>query len=144
MIEIGVDGRLDPWMPVGIEVRLVGLARGLEQHRRLLQKRHAERVRTGAHRNADLEVLVDLVVRRLVVLGESGLALRRLHREHLHALPIQQQLEIVRLAQALDVLVAVARQPNLDLVLAVQRKRVGDHGAAARADRKARRGAPPA
>ena len=38
--------------------------------------------------------------------------------------------------QALDVLVAVARQPDLDLVFAVQRKRVRNDGAAARAERQ--------
>ena len=43
----------------------------------------------------------------------------------------------MRLAQAFDVLVAIARQPNLDLVLAVQREGVVDDGAAARADRQA-------
>ena len=54
-----------------------------------------------------------------------------------NALPVQQQLEIVGFAQALDVLVAVSREPNLDLVLAVERKRIGDNRAAACADRKA-------
>ena len=43
----------------------------------------------------------------------------------------------MRLAQALDVLVAVPRQSDLDLVLAVLRERVGDQGPAARADRQA-------
>ena len=109
-----VDGRLDPRMPVVVEVRLVGLTRGLEQQRRLLQKCHAERVRARLHRHADLEVLID---RRML-----RLALRRLHGEHLHPRLVQQQLEVVRLGQALDVLVAVAHQPNLDLVLAVHRE----------------------
>ena len=60
-------------------------------------------------------MLVDLLVRGLIGVGKPCFALRRFHREQLHALPIQQQLEIVRLAQPLDVLVAVSRQPNLDL-----------------------------
>ena len=38
--------------------------------------------------------------------------------------------------QPFDVLVAVARQPDLDLVLAVQRERVADQRAAARAERQ--------
>ncbi len=73
---------------------------------------------------------------RLIV-SDAGLALRRLHREQLHPLAIEQQLELVRLAQAFDVLVAVARQANLDLVLAVQREGVVDQRAAARAERQA-------
>ena len=47
-----------------------------------------------------------------------------------------QQLEIVRFGQALDVLVAIPHQPNLDLVLAVHRERVVDDRAAARPDRQ--------
>ena len=42
----------------------------------------------------------------------------------------------MRLAQALDLLVAVAPQANLDLVLAVLREDVGTEDAAARADRQ--------
>ena len=82
-------------------------------------------------------MLVDLRVRGLITVGNPCRALRRFHREQLHALPVQQQLEIVGFAQALDELVAVSRQSNLDLVLAVQRKRIADHRAAACADRKA-------
>ena len=78
-----------------------------------------------------------MVVRGLSFLGEPSLAHRRFHREQLDALLVQQQLEIVSFAEALDELVAVPRQSNLDLILSVQRKRVTDHGAAARADRKA-------
>ena len=40
----------------------------------------AERVRTGAHRHADLEVLIDAVVVRLIVLREPGLALEAASR----------------------------------------------------------------
>ena len=54
----------------------------------------------------------------------------------LHALAVEQHLQLVRLAQALDVLVAVARQPDLDVVLAVLRERVADQRAAARAERQ--------
>ena len=124
-------------MPIGIEVGLVRLPRGFEQRRRIFQKRHAERVRTGSHRHAHLEMLVDVVVVGLIVLGESGLSLRRFHREQLHAFAVHQELQIVRLVQPLDVLVAVSRQPNVDLVLAVERKGVMNQRAAARPDRQA-------
>ena len=124
-------------MPVRIEVCLVGLTCGFEQHRRVFQKGHAERVRTRLHRNADLEVLVDHVVGGLIILRKSCLPLRRFHREHLQSLPVQQQLQLVRLGQTLDVLVAISRQPNLDLVLAVQWKCIRNDCAAASADRKA-------
>src|SRR5207247_2282643 len=112
-----VYGRLDSGMPVGIKVRLVGLTLGFEQRRGVLQKCHAERVRTGFYRNAGLQVLVYVVVRWLILFRISLVSRGRLHRERLHPLPIQQQLQLVDFAQALDVLVAVARQPNLDLVL---------------------------
>ena len=51
--------------------------------------------------------------------------------------PSTQQLDVVRLEQPLDMLVAIAREPDGDLVLAVDRKRVRDQRAAARSDRKA-------
>ncbi len=65
-----VDRRLDPRMPIRIEMRLVRLACGLEERRRGLQKCRTERVRTRAHRDADLEVLVDRVVRGLIIVGK--------------------------------------------------------------------------
>ena len=58
----------------------------------------------------------------------------RLDGEDLHSLAVQQQLHLVGFAEAFDVLVAVARESNLDLVLAVQREGVRDDGAAARAE----------
>ena len=61
---------------------------------------------------------------------------RRFHGEQPHALAIEQHLQLVRLAQTFDVFVAVPRQPNLDLVFAVLREGVADHGAAARAERQ--------
>ena len=50
----------------------------------------------------------------------------RLHGERRHALAVEQHLQLVRLAEALDVLVAVPRQPDLDVVLAVLREGVRD------------------
>ena len=58
----------------------------------------------------------------------------RLHRERLDARPIQQDLDLVRLGQPLDLLVTVAPQADRDVVLAVLRERVGDDGAAAGAE----------
>ena len=117
-------------------MRLIRLAERLEEIRRLFHERDTERVRTGADRNPCLQVLVDVVVRRLIVFGKPGLARRRLHREQLHALAIEQELQIVRLAQSLDVLVAIAGEPDLDFVLSIHWKRVGHQRAAARADRQ--------
>ena len=74
----------------------------------------------------------------LIAAAMAGLALRRFHGEQLHAVPIEQQLEIVRLAQPFDELVTIARQADLDLVLAILWKGVRHDRAAARADRKTR------
>ena len=115
-------------MPIGIEVGLIRLPRRLLEQRRLLQERDANLVRAGLDRHADLEVLIRGGMKRL--------ALGRLDREHLHARPVQQQLDIVRIGQPLDVLIAIPGQANLDLVLAVEREGVGKHGAAAGANRK--------
>src|SRR5262245_29280533 len=131
-----VDCRLESRMPVDIEVSLVGLARSFKERRRLFQKCHADGVRSGLHRNADLEELVEGVVAWLILFRVFTIALGRLHREQLHPLPVEQQLHFVGLAQALDVLVAVPRQPNLDLVLGVKRERIRDQRSAARAYRK--------
>ena len=115
-------------MPVQIEMRLVRLAFGFEQRRRVLEKRHADLMRAGSHRETSLQIRVnDVIV--LVPLG-------RRHREQLHALAIQQQLQFVRLMQALDFLVPIPRQSDLDFVLAVLRKGIGNQCAAAGADRK--------
>ncbi len=66
-----VDGGLEPWMPVRIEARLVGLTRRFDERRRLFQKRHAERMRAGRHRHANLEMLVDRVVGRFGIIRRS-------------------------------------------------------------------------
>ncbi len=117
-------------MAVVVEVRLIWLTRGLDEQRRLLHERDAERVRAGLHGNTDLQVGVHGRVLRL--------ALRRLHGEHLHLRLVEQQLEVVRFGQALDVLVTVSHEPNLDLVLAVHREGVVEHGSAPRPDRQPR------
>ena len=115
-------------MPVHVVVGLVRLALGLQQRGRVLQERHAELVRAGRHPDAGLQVRVG----GLMVPLRPG----RRHGERRHPLAVEQHLQLVRLAQALDVLVAVPRQAELDLVLAVLRERVRDQGPAARADRQ--------
>ena len=80
---------------------------------------------------------IDFRMRRLLGIGNTRFAHGRFHREELQALAIEQQLEIVRLAQSLDVLVAIARQPNLDLVLAILWKGVMDQRTASGPDRQA-------
>ena len=117
-------------------MRLVRLPRGLEERRRSLQEGDADGVRTGLHRHANSQIAIHVVVVRLIVLGESGFARRRLHREQLHALAIEEQFQIGGVVQPLDVLVPIARQANLELVVAVHREGVADERAAARADRQ--------
>src|SRR5207248_1307589 len=58
----GVYGRLQARMPIHIEVRLVGLALGFEQGRGLLRKCGGKHVRTGFHRDADVEVVIHQVM----------------------------------------------------------------------------------
>jgi len=49
-------------VPVRIEVRLVRLTRGLDQRRRVLEKRDADGVRAGSRRHAHLQMLIDRIV----------------------------------------------------------------------------------
>ena len=83
-------------------------------------------MRAGRHRQAQLQVVIDVL--------KVFAARRRLNREQLDALPVQQHFQFVRLRQALDVFVAVAGQADLDLVLAVLREGVTNERAAAGAD----------
>ena len=123
-----VDRRRDAGVPVHVVVGLVRLALGLQQRGGILQERHAELVRAGRRPDAGLQVRVGGLMVRLRSGGVT--------RERRHSLAIQQHLQLMRLAQALDVLVAVPRQADLDLVLAVLREGVRDQGPAARADRQ--------
>ena len=123
-----VDRRRDAGVPVHVVMGLVGLSLGLQQRGGILQERHAEIVRAGRRPDAGLQVRVGGLMVRL----RSG----RRHRERRLSLAIQQHLQLMRLAQALDVLVAVARQAELDLVFAVLGERIRDHRPAARPDRQ--------
>ena len=115
-------------MPVHVEVRLVRLALRLQRARGLLQKRHAELVRPGRHRQAHLQMPIDL----LEILSPR----RRRDGERLHPLAVEQHLQLVRFVQPFDLLVAIARQADLDLVLAILREGVGNQRTAARAQRQ--------
>ena len=59
---------------------------------------------------------------------------RRLDGEQLDALAVEHQFDFVRLGEAFDVLVAVAREADLDFVLGVEREGVAERAAAARAE----------
>ncbi len=61
---------------------------------------------------------------------------RRLYREQLDALTVELHFQLVRLAEAFDLFIAVAHQADLNLVLAILRKLVRDRDPAARADRQ--------
>ena len=117
-------------------MRLVGLAGRLQQHPGARREGDADVVRPRRHRHADDQVIVDIVLRRLVVQRHVVHQLRRRDGERLDPFPVDQKLQIVRLAQALDVLVAVARQPDRELVDPVGREVPGREQAAARTDRQ--------
>ena len=131
-----VHRRLQPGMPVVVEVRLVRLPRRLGKQRRALRERDADQVRAGGHRRAQLQVRVEIVVRRLVVQRLVLAVRRRLHREEREPLAVEQQLHVLGAAQPLDVLVAVAREADGHLVHAVDREGVRHQRAAPRADRQ--------
>ena len=131
-----VDSRLDARMPVVIEVGLVRLTSGFEQQRRFRLERHADGVRTGGHGHADLEMAVQVVLGGSIVLRHVRLRCG-VHREDAHLFAIQKQIELMRFGEALDVLVAIARQANRDLVLTVDRERMRNQRATACPDRKA-------
>ncbi len=85
-------------------------------------------MRSRGNGDPRLQVLIDAIV-AFVLRG-------RFDGERCQAFAVQQQLDLVRLAQPLDLLVAVARQPGLDVVLAVLPERVRYPHAAARAKRQ--------
>ena len=120
-----IDRRRLARVPVQVVVRLVRLPLGFEQRRRVLARtsrrdraaRPSPRCGPSASRPPS---------RCTFVVGG------RLDGERRQALAVQQHLQFVRLAEALDLLVAVPRQPDLDVVLAVLREGVRDQDAAAR------------
>ena len=123
-------------MPVVVEVRLVRLARRLEQQRRFFRERHANRVRSRGYRDPDFQVTVERRMRRGIGRRLSRPERGRRNGEQLQPLIVEQQLDLVRLEQPFDVFIPIARKPNRDVVFAVDGERVRHHGAAARADGK--------
>ena len=113
-------------MTIHVETRQVGLAFGLNQRRRPLEKRCVEHVRP----RLDGSSYVKIAVQGFVFPGAG----RRLQREQLHALAIHADFELARFGESLHALIAVSRQPELDFVLTVRRKRIACRSAAARAE----------
>ena len=115
-------------MTVHVVAGQVGLTPVLKERRRILQERHAELMRPCGHRHAHFQMRIHLL--------EVPVALRRRHGESLHLFAIQEHHDLVRLAQPLDLFVAVAGEPDLNLILAVARECVLQQCAAARARRQ--------
>ena len=128
-----VHGRLHPRVPIHVEEGLVWLPLRLHQSGRLPRESDAQDVRSSGDHNADLQMSIGELVR---IVRAHPSPLRR-DRELLHASPIQRELDLVCFRQTFHVLVAVALQPDLDVVLAVARKRIVDARAAAGAERQA-------
>ena len=116
-------------MAVHVEPRLERLAFGLDEHGRIFDERDADFVRAGFDGDAELQVRVDTLG---VFIGPGGL-----HGGEGDAFAVEEDFDLVRFLEALDLLVAVAGEADLNLVVAVLRKRVGDERAAARAEREA-------
>ena len=122
-------GRAARMAPV-VEMRLQRLPGRFEQRRAILDECDADLVRACTHGDARFQILVQ---HRGV--GAGGL----LDREVRDRLPVDQHHQLVRtrLSQPADVSFQIAREPDLDLVLAVLDERVGHRHPAARAQGQA-------
>src|SRR5688572_17083890 len=89
-------------------------------------------MRTGLHRDANLQILVDGFVG---IVGARYVSVR-LYRKYLDTFAIDRQLDLLRFRQALDVFIAVAGQSDLYLILAVQRESMEKINAASRPEWK--------
>src|SRR5262245_4060383 len=106
---------------------LIRLTPGLQQGGGSFQKRRAELMGPRRHGEAQLQSLIYAFV-VLVCWGR--------YREQFHSLPIQKQLQLMWRTQALNFLVAVARQPDLDFVVTVAGKRIANQRSTACANRQ--------
>src|SRR5262245_33968164 len=98
-------------MPVVVEMRLVWLASGFHEQRRLFRECHRNRVGTGSDGYPHLEVAVEILMRwRLCC--RCLVQRNRLNREQIEALTIEHQLDLMRLEQPLDMLVTIASEAN--------------------------------
>ena len=99
------------------------------QRRAVVDEGHGDVVRAGGERDPHLEILV-----------QGGVVVDDLlNREGRHQLAVHQHDHFVLaapLTQSTDVPVQIAREPHLNLVLAIPRERVRDRHSAARAKRK--------
>ena len=122
-----------PRMPVHVEVRLLRLPLGFLERERLSRERDADLVRPGRAPGAAPSGPCPPLRRRSrrPIWFRLGFTVNSCTRR-----AVERQLDLLRLGQPFDVLVAVARQPDLDLVGAVEREGVADHRAAARAERQ--------
>ena len=119
-------------MTLFVEARHQRLALGLGERGRTLQERHTQIVWASRDRNPRLQVLVD--AQMVITLG------RLLYGERRDATLVEQQIQRVRagLPQSANEAAPIAREPDLDLVLAVLGKHKRDNGPATGPDRKAR------
>ena len=115
-------------MPVHVVAGLVGIALGFYQRGRILNERHAYVVEPRLHRDKRLQ----MGIHRFIV----PVTLRGAHLKSSGGVTIEQDFEFVGFVQAFDHLVAVARQADLDLILAVSGERVSDERSTARAEWK--------
>ena len=119
-----------------VQRRQIRLQQRRRQRVRLLDEGHADGARAGLDRHPhlhprfdDLDGVVGTHQRGLVVLG-------RPHRHQVHALAVHADLDLVRRGQPSDEADVRPPQLGLDHVLAVERKRVANQRAAARAERQ--------
>ena len=119
-------------MPIHVEVREARLALRLLEREGLAREGHGDVVRTCADADAKLEVLVHGLVRVV----RAGLVPIGLHGERLSDASVDTELDLLRLGESFDVLVAIASQTYLKLVDRVLRERVSEDRAAASAERQ--------
>ena len=123
-----IDRRRESGMPVHVVAGLVGIALGFYQRGRILYERHANLVEPRLHRDTRLQ----MGIHRFIV----PVTLRGAHLKSSGGVTIEQDFEFVGFVQAFDHLVAVAREADLDLILAVSGERVSDERSTARAEWK--------
>ena len=116
-------------MPVIVEASLVWLSFGLNQRKRSTWKRDANSVLARRDFDSCIQMSVDQTV--ILILRRSDLELRNVGS-------IKQNVDLVSSTQPLDVLVAIPRQSDRNLILAVLRKRVRNQCAASSSNRQAR------
>ena len=92
-------------MAIHIEVRLIWLTLGFEKIGGLLGERSSYHVRASVYSDANIQIFIDYMV--VIALR------RRLYGERLYALTVENQLNIVRADESFDVLISIARQPDL-------------------------------